>query len=112
MRTSQQITIEIGARLAKLRLSRNITQSMLAKDAGIALRTLRRLEVGEPSTLDTFLRVAVALDLDDAILNALPTGDIRPIERVSRSGTERRRARPKSPAKPDSVLKWNDSLND
>ena len=85
MKTSQQIGAAIGSRLARLRLSRNVTQAMLAEDAGIALRTLRRLEAGNPSTLDTFLRVAVALDLGDAILGAIPTGQIRPIERVSRN---------------------------
>ena len=94
MKASRQIEIEIGSRMARLRLSRNVTQSMLAEDAGIGLRTLRRLESGEPSTLDTFLRVALALDLGDAILGAIPRAQIRPIERVSRIGSERRRARP------------------
>ena len=80
---SRQLEFEIGSRLARLRLSRNVTQSMLAQDAGIGLRTLRRLETGESSTFDTFLRVALALDLGDAVLSAIPTGRIRPIERVS-----------------------------
>ena len=54
------VGVEIGSRLARLRLSRNVTQSMLARDAGIGLfRTLRRVEAGESSsTFDTFLRVA------------------------------------------------------
>jgi len=95
MKISRQIEAEIGSRLARLRLSRNITQSMLAKNAGVGVRTLRRLETGEPSTLDTLLRVALALNLEDAILGAIPTSQIRPIERVSRIGSERQRARPK-----------------
>lgn len=94
MATSQQIEHEIGQRLARLRLARNVTQADLAEKAGIGVRTLRRLESGDPSTLDTFLRVATALDLEEAILSALPDGDIRPIERVSQKGSERRRARP------------------
>ena len=94
MKTSRQIETEIGSRLAQLRLARNVTQSMLAKKAGIGLRTLRRLEAGGPSTLDTFLRVALVLDLGDAILGAVPASQIRPIERVSRGGARRRRARP------------------
>ena len=55
---------------------------------------------GEPSTLDTFLRIALALDLGDAILGAIPTGQIRPIERVSRIGSERRRAPPATKGRP------------
>ena len=96
LRTSQQIETEIGFRLAQLRLSRNVTQSMLAKEAGISPRTLRRLEAGGPSTLDTFLRVAAALNLDETVLGAVPSSEIRPIERVSHGGSERRRARPRT----------------
>ena len=112
MKTSRQIETEIGSRFARLRLSRNVTQSMLARDAGIGVRTLRRLEAGEPSTLDTFLRVAVALDLGEAILTAIPTGEIRPIERVSRTGSERQRARPRPQEDRDATWTWGDDPDD
>ena len=112
MRTSRQIETEIGSRLARLRLSRNVTQSMLARDSGIGERTLRRLEAGEPSTLDTFLRVALALDLGEAILSAIPTGQIRPIERVSRGGSERQRARPQPRQDRDANWAWGDDPDD
>ena len=112
MKTSRQIETEIGSRLARLRLSRNVTQSMLAADAGIGVRTLRRLEAGEPSTLDTFLRVALTLDLGDAVLSAIPTGQIRPIERVSRTGSERQRARPQPQEDRDATWTWGDEPDD
>ena len=92
--TTQHLMSEIGNRLARLRLARNVTQEALAQDAGIALRTLRRLEAGQSCTLDSFLRVVVALGLEDGIADALPSGDIRPIERVDARGAERQRARP------------------
>ena len=103
---------EIGARLARWRLSRNVTQAMLAQDAGIGVRTLRRLEAGEPSTLDTFLRVALALDLGDAVLDAIPRGHVRPIERVSHKGFERQRARPRRVETPGPVWTWGEDSND
>ncbi|MCE2522176.1 MAG: helix-turn-helix transcriptional regulator [Rhodobacteraceae bacterium] len=112
MRISRQIEAEIGSRLARMRLSRNVTQTMLASDAGIGVRTLRRLEAGESSTLDTFLRVALALDLGDAILGAIPTGNIRPIERVSRIGFERKRARPQSEEDRQPTWTWGDNADD
>ncbi len=112
MRTPRQIETEIGFRLAQLRLSRNVTQSMLARHSGIGLRTLRRLEAGEPSTLDTFLRVVLALDLGDAILGALPAGQIRPIERVSRAGAQRRRARPRPREDRNPAWTWDDNSDD
>ena len=95
-----------------MRLSRNVTQTMLAEEAGIGVRTLRRLEAGEPATLDTFLRVALTLGLGDAILGAIPTGQIRPIERVSRIGSERRRARPQPKEDRDSTWTWDDDSDD
>ena len=110
--TPRQLEAEIGSRLARLRLSRNVTQSMLAKDAGIGLRTLRRLETGESSTFDTFLRVALSLDLGDAVLGAIPTGRIRPIERVSRARSERRRARPRPREDRDPTWTWGDDAHD
>ena len=112
MKTSRQIGTEIGSRLARLRLSRNVTQSMLAEDAGIGVRTLRRLEAGEPSTLDTFLRVALALDLGDVVISAIPRGQIRPIERVSRTGSERQRARPQSREDRNATWTWGDEPDD
>ena len=112
MTTSRQIEIEIGERLAKLRLSRNVTQANLAEKAGIGVRTLRRFEAGEPSTLDTFLRVAAALDLRDAILSVLPEGEIRPIERVSKRGGERKRARPTREKPARSTWTWGDEADD
>ncbi len=112
MATSKQIEREIGQRLARLRLARNVTQADLAGKAGIGVRTLRRLEAGEPSTLDTFLRVATALDLEEAILSALPEGHIRPIERVSQKGGERRRARPTSDRAAKSTWSWGDDVDD
>jgi transcriptional regulator with XRE-family HTH domain len=112
MATSRQIEQDIGQRLARLRLARNVTQADLAERAGIGVRTLRRLEAGDPSTLDTFLRVAAALDLEEAILAALPAGDIRPIERISQKGRERQRARPSSEHPSTATWTWGEDGDD
>lgn len=48
--TARALGVELGHRLAKLRLSRNVTQRRLADDAGIGLRTLRRIEADQPSS--------------------------------------------------------------
>ncbi|MCP4165924.1 MAG: helix-turn-helix transcriptional regulator [Chloroflexi bacterium] len=82
----------LGQRVERLRLSRNITQADLAKQAGIGIRTLRRLEAGEGGTLDTFFRILSALKLDGNVELVIPDPAIRPIERVRMKGTERKRA--------------------
>lgn len=112
MATSRKIELEVGQRLARLRLARNVTQAKLSEKAGIGVRTLRRLEAGEPSTLDTFLRVATAFDLEEAILSAIPVGDIRPIERVSKVGGERKRASPASERAQKQTWTWGDDVDD
>ena len=78
--TSQSLRAELGARLARQRLARNVTQEALAATAGIGLRTLRRIEAGESSSLDSFLRIAMALGLANALVNGIPEQAIRPIE--------------------------------
>lgn len=84
---------ELGTRIARIRLGRNLTQAGLAKEAGSSLRSIKRLEAGENTSLDTLIRVLGALNLGDRLSNALPDPDVRPIERVQRRGHERQRAR-------------------
>ena len=110
--TALELQAELGNRLAKLRLARNVTQQMLAREAGIGLRTLRRLEAGQPTSLDTFLRVIIALELGDGLLTAVPSYDIRPIERVENRGRERRRARPKAQDQQGEPWTWGDETRD
>ena len=100
----------MGRRLAKLRLARNVTQRKLAEDAGIGLRTLRRIEAGQPSGLDSLLRVAIALGLGEDLLNAVPPREVRPIERVDFGGKERQRARPRKDASPNDPWSWAEDL--
>ena len=97
---------DLGARLAKIRLSRNLTQARLAQEAGASLPTIKRLEAGRNSSLDTLLRVLRALDLSDRLLDILPNPDIRPVERVQNDGHERRRARTPAEAKKASDWAW------
>ena len=110
--TSRALGIELGRRLAKLRLARNVTQRTLAEDAGIGLRTLRRIEAGQPCSLDSLLRVAIALGLGESVLSAVPPREVRPIERVDSGGRERRRARPRKDPSPEGPWSWAEDRND
>lgn len=106
--TSQSLRAELGARLARQRLARNVTQQALAEAAGVGLRTLRRIEAGESSGLDSFLRIATALGLADALMSGIPEQVIRPIERVDSRRGERRRARPPKTRKPEAPWTWSE----
>ncbi len=107
--TPQRVMVEVGVRLAKIRLSRNITQRALAKDAGIALRTLRRLELGEATAFDSFLRVVMTLGFTDEFLKIFPLHDTRPIERMDARRKERKRARPARVKDTDKAWTWGES---
>ena len=110
--TSHDLLKEMGRRIRLLRLSRNVTQQMLASEAGIGTRTLCRLEAGEGPTLDSFLRVALALGLAERVLNSLPVDEIRPMERVVSRDRERKRARPRSGQEVLQRWSWGDGWNE
>src|SRR6056297_2686309 len=92
--TSNQIEAALCKKIEQIRLLRNITQEQLSKDAGISLRTLRRLEKGEGVSMDTFNRIMMALGIQHNLESLLPDPSIRPVERVKRNSVERKRARP------------------
>jgi putative transcriptional regulator len=106
---SEQIATVLGKRLADIRLSQNRTQEQVANEAGISRATLVRLEQGHGVSLDTFIRVMMALKLGEHIENFLPDPSIRPLERVALAGRERQRARPKRAEKTEEMWTWGDN---
>lgn len=55
------------------RESAGLTQQALSTKAGIAMRTLARIEAGEDCTISTLARIASALDVPLADLVTEPT---------------------------------------
>jgi len=90
--SSEQLVKAMGQRMEQIRLARNYTQEWLASQAGVSVRTIRNLEKGESVSLDTFFRVLIVLGVQRNLETLLPDPSIRPVERVSKRGTERRRA--------------------
>lgn len=89
---SEQIERDLCKNLEQIRLTRNITQTRLADQAGVSLRTIRNLEKGQGVSLDTFIRVLIALGIHQNLQVLLPDPSIRPIDRVNLGGKERKRA--------------------
>lgn len=110
--TSEQIEEFLCGQLKKIRLSRNFTQTQLAKESGVAIGTIRRLEEGKTVSVNTFIRVLLALDLQQNLETLLPDPTIRPIERVNTGGSERKRARPKQSDPDHSNWVWGDESGD
>ena len=108
MATSEQIRASLCRQMQNIRLARNVTQAQLARESGVSLRTIKKLEEGQGVTLDTFIRVLIALKLQSNLKTLLPDPTVRPIERVNNHGTERKRARPVRPTHEDSPWTWGD----
>lgn len=84
---------EIGERLARTRLARNLTQAQLAHMAGVSKRTLERFESGAASTqLATFIRISRALGLLPRFDLLVAQSITSPLEHVKLQGKKRKRA--------------------
>lgn len=100
--SSETIIGDLCKRLNEVRLSRNISQADLANEAGVSRSTMTRLADGKAISLDSFVRVMMALQLTDHLAGMLPDPSIRPIERVQFGGTQRQRASRKK----DETSEW------
>lgn len=94
-------------RLEEIRLSHNISQADLAREAGVSRSTITRLAAGQNISVDSFVRVMQALGLADHLAALLPNPDVRPVERIRLEGGERRRA--SSKRKPTKKWQWGDA---
>jgi len=86
------VLIELGSRLGAARLSRDLTQAELAKEAGVSKRTLERIEAGQSAQLTSFIRVLRSLDLLDRLELLLPAAQPGPMDLLLRDGKTPQRA--------------------
>jgi len=87
------ILSELGGRLARARLEKNLTQAQLAGQAGVSKRTVERLESGAVATqLSGFLRVCRVLDLVERLDALVPEPAPSPVMQLRLRGRTRRRA--------------------
>jgi transcriptional regulator with XRE-family HTH domain len=100
--TDDAVLDELGERLARLRLQRNLTQVQLAEEAGVDRKVVGRLEAGERVQLLALVRVLRALGRLDALDAVVPPAQASPIELLELRGRSRQRARPRSqkPSRP------------
>jgi transcriptional regulator with XRE-family HTH domain len=104
--TDEAVLKELGGRLAGARIEQNLTQAVLAEQAGVSKRTVGRLESGEVATqLSGFLRVCRALGLLERLEILLPEPTPGPMAQLKQAGRKRQRATGKRAA-PEKTGKW------
>lgn len=86
---------DLGQRVRRLRLARNLDQRTTAERAGISLRALGQLENGGGSTLETFLRTLRALDSVKGIEALAPEPTINPLTMLRTPRPPQRVRRPR-----------------
>jgi transcriptional regulator with XRE-family HTH domain len=90
--TDDAVLAELGARLAARRIELHLTQAAVAEQAGIAKRTLERMESGETSQLGTLVRVLRVLDAASGLDGLIPESGPRPMDLLKQKSKVRQRA--------------------
>jgi len=96
--TSAEIQHALGVRLREQRLAQSLTQRELAQMAGLSLGALRKLESNGQCSLETLIRVAQALGLQEAMddLFVLKRQSIAQMEQIDAVSRRRRAPRKKT----------------
>jgi transcriptional regulator with XRE-family HTH domain len=109
--SDETILHELGFRLARTRLERNLSHEQLAHEAGVSKATVERLEAGDPIKSTSLVRVLRSLGMLESLDRLIPPPLPSPVERLRLQGRERRRAsgsrRPAPPADPG-PWRWGD----
>ena len=99
---------ELGRRIARYRLNRNMTQEALATEAGVSTPTLHRMEHGHSAQTTSFVRVLRALDLLPNLDALVPEPTVSPVQQVRLQGRTRRRASSPRPPRDKEPWSWGD----
>ena len=98
--TDDAVLAELGARIAARRVELQLTQAAVAEQAGIAKRTLERMEAGLTSQLATLVRVLRVLDAASELDSLIPAPGPRPMDLLKRKSKVQQRASGRRAAKP------------
>ena len=94
-RTTEEVEADFGQQIKTLRLRKNVAQTELAQQAGVALGALKNLELGKGATLKTLIKVLRALDRLEWLETIAPTVTISPLQMIKTRKPMRQRASPK-----------------
>jgi transcriptional regulator with XRE-family HTH domain len=103
--TDQAVLQELGERIHSARLAKNLTQAALAEQAGVAKRTVERLESGAAVQLMGFVRVCRALGVLERLEVLMPALGISPMMQLKMQGRQRQRAA-RAKAEPAATQAW------
>ncbi|NTW84358.1 MAG: helix-turn-helix transcriptional regulator [Chlorobiaceae bacterium] len=106
--SDEAVLVELGERLAQRRLELQLTQEMLAEQAGVSKRTVERLEAGASTQLSTMVRILRVMELLDRLESLLPEAGLRPMDLLRLKGKARQRAGGKRKPPDETPWTWSD----
>ena len=95
---------ELGQRIARYRLNRNMTQGALATESGVSTPTVQRLENGQSTQASNLIRILRTLKLLENLDALVPEPAISPLQQARMQGKTRQRA--SSPQKRQTPTRW------
>lgn len=107
--TDEAILTELGQRIAVRRLELQLTQAEVAEQAGVAKRTLERIEAGYSAQLSSVIRIFRVLEVLPGLEQVIPEVGPRPMELLKHKGKARQRAPGlRARAQPAKPWSWED----
>ncbi|MEO1717102.1 MAG: helix-turn-helix transcriptional regulator [Planctomycetota bacterium] len=98
--TDEAVLEQLGERLSRYRLDRNLTQAEVATEAGVHKNTIFRLEAGGSTQTKNLVRVLRALGLLDRLDAIVPEPVPSPLKQLEAAERQRKRAVRKKGLKP------------
>jgi len=95
---------ELGQRIARYRLNRNMTQGELATESGISTPTVQRLEKGHSTQATNLIRILRTLKLLENLEALVPDPVPSPLQQARMQGKARKRA--SAPRKRKATTPW------
>ena len=96
-KSDQVILAEIGNRLKRRRLNRNLTQHEVADQAGLTRTTVGEFERGAPASMLTLIRILRVLGALEELESFLPDAGPSPLQLAKLKGRQRQRASRRKP---------------
>jgi transcriptional regulator with XRE-family HTH domain len=113
--TDEGVLEQLGERLSRYRLDRNLTQAEVATEAGVHKNTVFRLEAGGSTQTKNLVRVLRALGLLDRLDAIVPEPVPSPLKQLEAAEHQRKRAVSKPSQKSDASSpgwSWGDDEPD
>ncbi|XLZ68749.1 helix-turn-helix transcriptional regulator [Massilia sp. SR12] len=94
-RTAEELEVELGTHLKRLRIRKNLDQKTLAAQAGVSQRSVSNLELGMGSSLRTLVLIVKALGRESWFDSIAPVATIDPLMLTRQAQPRQRTSKPR-----------------